>query len=117
MSRVSLRDSQQKEKDQDLHVTQDAKLQRPSSRAISLVPPDRESPIESEAAEPQAETKTDVLQHHYVRAETGDSEPDHHSIQQLAYLLWQARGGSHGSPEDDWFKARNELLARAQENR
>ena len=31
------------------------------------------------------------------------------SIQQLAYQLWQQRGGAGGSPEDDWYQAEQML--------
>lgn len=37
-----------------------------------------------------------------------DSER-HHIIQQAAYYLWQQRGCSIGSPEIDWFRAKEEL--------
>ena len=32
-------------------------------------------------------------------------------IARLAYSYWEARGGNGGSPEDDWFRAEQELLA------
>jgi len=39
------------------------------------------------------------------------SEPDH--VAELAYTLWEARGCPIGSPEEDWFKAEQELAATA----
>jgi hypothetical protein len=35
---------------------------------------------------------------------------DQEAIARLAYSYWEARGGSGGSPEDDWFRAEYELL-------
>jgi len=32
-------------------------------------------------------------------------------IARLAYSYWEARGGSGGSAEDDWYRAERELLA------
>ena len=34
-------------------------------------------------------------------------------IARLAHSYWEARGGIGGSPEDDWFRAEQELKARA----
>lgn len=34
-------------------------------------------------------------------------------IARLAYLLWEARGGNGGSPEEDWLRAEREILARS----
>jgi len=33
-------------------------------------------------------------------------------IARLAYCLWEARGGVGGSPEEDWLRAEQEILAR-----
>ena len=33
-------------------------------------------------------------------------------IARMAHALWEARGGQGGSPEDDWFRAEQELRAR-----
>jgi hypothetical protein len=40
------------------------------------------------------------------------SVPDRDEIARLAYSYWLARGGHGGSPEDDWFRAEQELRAR-----
>ena len=37
----------------------------------------------------------------------------HADIAALAHELWQARGCPDGSPEEDWFRAAEELRARA----
>ena len=34
---------------------------------------------------------------------------DHEEIARLAYAAWEARGYRHGSPEDDWFWAEEQL--------
>jgi hypothetical protein len=34
-------------------------------------------------------------------------------IARLAYSLWEARGGTGGSAEEDWYRAEQEILARA----
>jgi hypothetical protein len=31
----------------------------------------------------------------------------------LAYFFWQERGGAGGSPEEDWLRAEQEILARS----
>jgi len=38
---------------------------------------------------------------------------DEHDIAALAHSLWQARGCPEGSPEQDWFRAAEELRTRA----
>ena len=34
-------------------------------------------------------------------------------IARLAYFLWEARGGVGGSPEEDWFQAKQALAERS----
>jgi hypothetical protein len=34
---------------------------------------------------------------------------EHDHISRLAYFYWEARGGTGGSAEDDWFRAEREL--------
>ncbi len=36
----------------------------------------------------------------------------HEEIERLAYSYWLERGGQGGSPEDDWFRAEQELRRR-----
>ena len=36
---------------------------------------------------------------------------DPNEIASLAHALWEARGGQGGSPEDDWYRAEQELRA------
>jgi len=43
----------------------------------------------------------------------GSSASGHADIAALAYDLWKARGCPDGSPQDDWFRAAEELRSRA----
>jgi len=36
--------------------------------------------------------------------------PAHEEIAELAYWYWEARGRPVGSPEEDWFRAEQEIL-------
>ena len=38
-------------------------------------------------------------------------KPDGDEIARLAYSYWEGRGGQGGSPEEDWFRAQQELRA------
>jgi len=38
-----------------------------------------------------------------------DDSPSHDEIAALAYSYWEARGHQGGSPEEDWFRAEQEL--------
>ena len=37
------------------------------------------------------------------------SPEDHEAVARLAYSYWEARGRPIGSPEEDWYRAENEL--------
>jgi Protein of unknown function (DUF2934) len=37
------------------------------------------------------------------------SNAQHEQIEKLAYRLWEARGAPLGSPDDDWYRAEQEL--------
>ena len=42
------------------------------------------------------------------------AEPvSHEEVARLAHRLWAERGGQHGHDMDDWFRAEQELRARA----
>ncbi|HUJ22096.1 MAG TPA: DUF2934 domain-containing protein [Bryobacteraceae bacterium] len=65
----------------------------PSRQAVeNTTPVTAESPRVSESAEAEA------------------GALDHEEIARLAYSYWQARGCPHGSPEEDWLRAEQELL-------
>ena len=53
--------------------------------------------------------------HHAGTAAIGHSISafGHHEIAALAHELWQARGCPEGSPEEDWFRAAEQLRSRA----
>ena len=38
--------------------------------------------------------------------------PTSEQIANLAYFIWESRGCQGGSPEEDWFEAERQLLAR-----
>lgn len=40
---------------------------------------------------------------------TAYAEPNETDIAALAYALWESRGCPDGSPEEDWFRALDEL--------
>jgi len=42
-----------------------------------------------------------------------EPQPAHEQIASLAYASWQERGYPEGSPEEDWFRAEQALLARS----
>jgi hypothetical protein len=42
-----------------------------------------------------------------------EPRPPDEQIVLLAHALWQERGCPEGSPEEDWFRAEQELLARS----
>ena len=48
-----------------------------------------------------------------AQEEAPESLPAHEQIATLAYALWQERGCPEGSPEVDWFRAEQELKAKA----
>jgi hypothetical protein len=41
------------------------------------------------------------------------SNAQHEQIEKLAYRLWEERGRLLGSPDDDWFRAEQELIQRS----
>ncbi|MGE5570838.1 MAG: DUF2934 domain-containing protein [Rhodospirillales bacterium] len=41
-----------------------------------------------------------------------DPIAEREEIARLAYSLWEARGRQGGSPEEDWFRAEQEILKR-----
>jgi hypothetical protein len=51
------------------------------------------------------QTKTSVNRH-------GIQTFGHHETAELAHSLWQARGCPFGSQDEDWYRAKAELIAR-----
>jgi hypothetical protein len=47
-----------------------------------------------------------------VATRSTEISPSHEEIANLAYSFWVARGYGHGSPEQDWLRAEQELRSR-----
>jgi hypothetical protein len=81
---------------------------------------------QSDASEPTAPSKTTAARArkasaplHRKSAAAAAGAPNgsngdvtHEDIARLAYALWEARGCAGGSPEEDWLRAEQELLAK-----
>jgi hypothetical protein len=68
----------------------------------------------SSAASPRkriAKPKTVTLAKDASPAATFDVDLNqyHDEVARLAYHLWLERGGVHGNPEEDWFRAQEQL--------
>jgi hypothetical protein len=50
--------------------------------------------------------------HQHSQAAAGAQTFGHAEIAALAHELWQARGCPEGSPEEDWFRAAEQLRSR-----
>jgi hypothetical protein len=68
------------------------------------------SQAEPESASSETMPLRDGQEHHY-EAST-HHEPDEHETRMLAYFLWEGREASHGSADDDWYRAKEELRSR-----
>jgi hypothetical protein len=44
-----------------------------------------------------------------VQQEIGQTDPEHEEIERLAFQNWQQRGCPIGTPEEDWFRAEEEI--------
>jgi hypothetical protein len=44
-----------------------------------------------------------------VEQKTGQTDPEHEEIERLAFENWQQRGRPIGTPEEDWFRAEDEV--------
>jgi hypothetical protein len=47
------------------------------------------------------------------RKVSATAAPESGQVAELAYTLWESRGCPIGSPEEDWFKAEQELASTA----
>jgi len=47
------------------------------------------------------------------RKNSATAAPEFDHVAERAYTLWESRGRPIGSPEEDWFKAEQELAATA----
>jgi hypothetical protein len=46
-----------------------------------------------------------------IPTDSGETRPMHEEIAALAYSFWLERGCPEGTPEQDWFRAEQELKA------
>jgi hypothetical protein len=53
--------------------------------------------------------ETDARPDGVRKPEVSHDKPDEMEVQKLAYEFWLERGSPHGSPEEDWFRAKEEL--------
>jgi hypothetical protein len=58
-----------------------------------------------------AQSNKNALESQRKNSVTAAPEPDH--VTKLAYTLWESRGCPIGSPEEDWFKAEQQLASTA----
>jgi len=81
------------------------------TRAGRTATPDVRSAL---AVGSEASTETSELQPVAAAAEATVvvASPSQEEVAKLAYLYWEARGCQGGSPEEDWLRAEQELLAR-----
>ena len=63
-------------------------------------------------AQEVAEPDVEALSHAMDSPIQAISGPSHEEIAQMAYSIWEARGGGDGSPEQDWLAAEAALLQR-----
>jgi len=71
-------------------------------------------PVYQETSEPIATPTADPLAPAEAASEASAiPEPASEEIARLAYSYWEARGRQGGSAEEDWFRAEQELRARA----
>lgn len=78
-------------------ATQSAKTSVPESDPGSLQSKTPEKGAESEPRQSFGSTRLDA------------SPRDQQKISELAYFYWEAREASHGSAEDDWLRAEQEI--------
>ncbi len=85
---------------QEKKATAEPKKRSSSRKKTAAVAP---STPEMEQPKAIAEAKPPMSAHH------GNGGPDAEEIRRRAYQLWEQRGGTHGSHEEDWFRAEQEL--------
>jgi hypothetical protein len=64
------------------------------------------------ASQDQAPERTEsrqAIQNPVPTAEVVENDPKLEEVAALAYQLWIERGSPHGSHEEDWFRAEQEL--------
>lgn len=66
------------------------------------------APSTPEMEQPTAETASGAKQPP-ATAHSAQGAADAEEIRRRAYQLWEQRGGTHGSHEDDWYRAEAEI--------
>jgi len=69
--------------------------------AMSAAPKMAVSPTTGETTDQPADS---------VPTAAESAAPTHEEVAQLAYHYWEARGRPLGSPEEDWFRAEQDVL-------
>jgi len=82
-----------------------------SGRSSSVKGRSRRTPAREGGTALQAHAAAELHPKKAFAAED-DGRLDHDEVARLAYSYWEARGHQGGSPEDDWFRAQNELRRR-----
>lgn len=59
----------------------------------------------------QTSTTTTQRREQRFGRSAGDERPTHEAIAELAYRLYEQRGGGHGQDWNDWFRAEAQLKA------
>ena len=82
--------------------------------SAAAVPVRRKSASSKRVARPPVEVSTTTVSGPEVLpvASIAAGESFQDAVARLAYLYWEARGCQGGSPEADWLRAEQELLAR-----
>jgi len=65
------------------------------------------------AAAPRKPKATKAVNGAEAKPAAGPRMVSHDEIQALAHRYWAERGHPHGNPEDDWFRAEQELRGKA----
>lgn len=78
----------------------------------SLRPPVAPAPVEAEPEVPAVEVSAAAVPAVEVAAAAVPEVSEQEEVAQLAYSYWEARGGQAGSPDDDWYRAVQEVRRR-----
>ena len=59
---------------------------------------------------PSAQASSETMETSMETAAAPFATPEQEVVARLAYSYWEERGYAGGSPDDDWFRAEQELL-------
>ena len=71
-------------------------------------------PVEQAEVVKSETTAVDAAVHAGTQAVSHEPISEREEIAKLAHSYWEARGGQHGSAEEDWLKAEQEFSRRRQ---